>query len=229
MATLSQPQSIENTCFFCNEPAGSPDLHNASTYNVDTNVRKCALKLEDTALLAKLAAGDMIAIEAKYHQHCLRSLYNIARQASTKTNHEEHSCLHGIAFAELVAFLEDMSSDEDSAPVFKMIDITELYTERLKQLGLTVEARIHTTRLKNQLLSALPDLRAHSHGRDILLSFEKDIGPALMIASHPDSDAMHLMRAAQVVRKEIFDSKFSFDGAFQANCSRRLCQHPFWL
>ena len=130
---------------------------------------------------------------------------------------------------ELVAFLEDMSSDEDSAPVFKMIDITKLYTGRLKQLGLTVEARIHTTRLKNRLLSALPDLRPHSHGRDILLSFEKDIGPALMMASHPDSDAMHLMRAAQVVRKEIFDSKFCFDGAFQANCSRRLCQHPFWL
>ena len=101
--------------------------------------------------------------------------------------------------------MEDMSSDEDSAPVFKMIDITELYTERLKQLGLTVEARIHTTRLKNRLLSALPDLRAHSHGGDILLSFEKDIGPALMMASHHDSDAMHLMPAAQVVRKEIFD------------------------
>ena len=27
-----------------------------------------------------------------------------------------NSCLHGIAFAELVAFLEDMKSDEDSAP-----------------------------------------------------------------------------------------------------------------
>ena len=119
-----------------------------------------------------------------------------------------------------MAFLEDMSSDEDSAPVFKMIDITELYTERLKQLGLTVEARFHTTRLKNRLLSALPDLRPHSHGRDILLSFEKDIGPALMMASHPDSDAMHLMRAVQVVRKEIFDSKFCFDGAFQANCQQ---------
>ena len=148
----------------------------------------------------------MIAIEAKYHHDFLCSLYN--------RGNDGDSCLHGIAFAELVAFLEDMKSDEDSAPIFKLIDITQLYKDRLEQLGVTVEKRIHTTRLKNRLLSALPDLRAHSQGRDTLLSFEKDIGSA----SYHDSDAMHLMRAAQVVRKEIFDSSFSpkeiFDSSF---------------
>lgn len=29
---------------------------------------------------------------------------------------------------------------------------------------------------------------------------------------------MHLVRAAQVVRQEMFDTTFSFDGSFQANC-----------
>ena len=189
-------------------------------YNIDTNVRRCTLEVEDTALLAKLAAGDMIAIEAKYHHDCLRSLYNRARQAAPKGNDGDDSCLHGIAFAELVAFLEDMKSDEDSAPIFKLIDIAQLYKDRLEQLGVTVEKRIHTTRLKKRLLSALPDLRAHSQGRDTLLSFEKDIGSALMMASYHDSDAIHLMRAAQVVHKEIFDSSFSFDGSFQENCQQ---------
>lgn len=51
----SQPQSTEPTCFFCNKPAGSAPLHKASTKNISTNVEKCALKVEDTALLAKLA------------------------------------------------------------------------------------------------------------------------------------------------------------------------------
>uniref|UniRef100_UPI00358E7FAB uncharacterized protein isoform X1 n=2 Tax=Myxine glutinosa TaxID=7769 RepID=UPI00358E7FAB len=145
----SHPQSTEPTCFFCNTSAGSAGLHKASTYNIDTNVRRCALEVEDTALLAKLAAGDMIAIEAKYHHHCLRSLYNRARQAAPNGIDGDDSCLHGIAFAELVAFLEDMNSNEDSAPVFKLIDIAQLYKVRLDQLGLTVEKRIHTTRLKN--------------------------------------------------------------------------------
>ncbi|KAK1876983.1 Lipoprotein-releasing system ATP-binding protein LolD [Dissostichus eleginoides] len=216
----SHPQSTEPTCFICNEPAGSADLHNSSTYNIHTNVRKCALELEDTVLLAKLAAEDMIAIEDKYHHHCLRSLYNRARQAAPKGNERDDSFLHGRAFAELVAYLEDMKSDEDSAPVFKLIDIAQLYKIRLEQLGLTVEKQIHTTRLKNRLLSALPHLRAHSQGRDTLLSFEKDIGPALMMACHHDSDSMYLMRAAQVVRKEIFESGFSFDGSFKANCQQ---------
>ena len=109
----SYPQSTELTCFFCNEPAGSAGLH---TYNIDANVRRCAVEVEDTALLAKLAAGDMIAIDAMYHHNCLCSLYNRARQAAPKDDDGDDSCLHGIAFAELVAFLEDMKSDEDSAP-----------------------------------------------------------------------------------------------------------------
>ena len=93
-----------------------------------------------------------------------------------------------------------------------------MYKVRLEQLGVTVEKRIHATRLKNKLLTALSDLRAYLQGRDTLLSFEKNIGPALMMACSHDSDVMHLMRAAKVVHKEIFDSGFVFDGTFKANC-----------
>ena len=120
-----------------------------------------------------------------------------------------------------MAYLEDMNSDENNAPVFKLTDIAQLYKTRLEQLGLTVGERIHTTRLKERLLSELPHLRAHSRGSDTLLSFEKDIGPALMIACQTDSDAMHLMRAGQVVRIEILNSSSSFDGSFKENCQQR--------
>ena len=89
-------------------------------------MRKAALDAGDTALLAILAAGDMIAIEAKYHQHCLRSLYTRARQEAPKGNDVQEYCLHGIAFAELLAFLEAMNNDEDNAPVFKLIYIAQL-------------------------------------------------------------------------------------------------------
>ncbi len=67
------------------------------------SMRECALEVEDTALLTKLAAGDMIAIDAVYHHKCLCSLYNRARHAAFKNDDEGESCLHGIAFAELVA------------------------------------------------------------------------------------------------------------------------------
>ena len=102
----------------------------------------------------------MIAIEAKCHHNYLCSLYNRARQA----NDGDYSFLHGIAFAELVANLEDNHSYENSGPIFNLIYIAQLYKNRLEQLGMAVE--IHTTRLKNRLLSALPRVR------DTLLSVE---------------------------------------------------------
>ena len=78
--------------------------------------------------------------------------------------------MHGIAFAKLVVFLEDMSSDEDSATIFRLSDLAKLYKDRLEQLGVTVDSRIHSTRLKNRLISELPELRAHSEGRDTPLT-----------------------------------------------------------
>ena len=74
----------EAVCFFCDLPAGNSILHDAATYDIDSRVRKCARELEDTILLAKLAAGDMIALEAKYHRKCLVNLYNRSRTARSQ-------------------------------------------------------------------------------------------------------------------------------------------------
>ncbi len=73
---------------------------------------------------------------------------------------------------------------------------------------------IHITRLKNRLLFAVPGLTSYTKGRDILLTFEEDVGDALKKACDHDSDAMHLMRAAQSVCVEMFESKYSFTGSF---------------
>ncbi|KAK3878932.1 hypothetical protein Pcinc_016475 [Petrolisthes cinctipes] len=185
---------------------------------IDKNVRRCAIELGDTELLAKRSAGDMVAIEAKYHRNCLCALYNKIRPVAPKDEAENR--LHGIAFAELVVFMEEIHADEDNAPVFKLSDVANLYKMRLEQLGASVTNRIHTTRLKDRLRFVLPDLRAHSQGRDTLLMFENDISPAMMKACDHDSDAMHLVRAAQIVHTEMFENKFTFDGTFQADSQK---------
>ena len=67
---LTEDKSIfESRCFFCDKPGGN--LHRASTLEVDTKVRKYATELNDTSLLTKLAAGDMVAIDAIYHTKCI--------------------------------------------------------------------------------------------------------------------------------------------------------------
>ena len=105
--------------------------------------------------------------------------------------------MHGIAFAELVVFLEDMSSDEESAAVFRPCDLVKLHKDRLEHHRVTVDSRIHSTRLKNRLIILPNFLSAHSVGRDILLTFQKNIGPALKKACDHNSDAMHSARAAE--------------------------------
>ena len=70
---------------------------------------------------------------------------------------------HGIAFAELVSYIEDCRKDTELAPIFKLTDLIDLYTTRLKQLGTDTAAagRVHSTKLKDRILSYFPDMEAH--------------------------------------------------------------------
>ena len=142
-------------CFFCGKPAkASESLHHASTFGLDARVRQC--------LLAKLSVGDLIALEAKYHVQCLVSLYNRARQ--TKGSHEQEdsgTMNQGIALAELVAYIEDAHADNEVVPIFKLADLSRMYSTRLEQLG---TCRVNSTNLKDRILAYFPDLQAHKEG-----------------------------------------------------------------
>lgn len=70
-------------CLFCNKPGMSKPLRNASTRDLDTKVKQCAINLKDQHLLAKLSRGVFVAIEMKYHPQCLVALYN--RDQSSKS------------------------------------------------------------------------------------------------------------------------------------------------
>lgn len=209
-----------DVCFFCEKSSASDPLHEVSTFSLDHRVRKCAHDLQDERLLAKLSTGDMIAQEAKYHSCCLVSLYN---QAASLINEVEtgskDEISHGIALAELVAYIEDLKASESVAPVFKLSDLIKLYSTRLHQLGVE-EVQPHSTRFKDRILAQLPNLRAHREGRDILFAFDEDVGPALRKACHKnfDDEAVCLARAAKIVRREIFELEASFTGSFDKDC-----------
>ncbi len=209
-------------CFFCGKPAsGSETLRHAATFGLDAHVRKCALQLQDQSLLAKLSAGDLIALEAKYHAQCLVSLYNRARQTKSSKEQIDGSAINqGTALAELVTFIENTRADSESAPIFKLADLVRMYTKRVELLGTHLRGRVNSTHLKDRILAHFPDLQAHKEGRDILLVFNEDIGPAVMKACEhdADSDAILLARAAKIVRKEIFNLKATFTGTFDNQC-----------
>ena len=80
--------------------------------------------------------------------------------------------MSGIVFAELVLYIEEARLDEETAPVFKLANLVEIYQSRMQHLGVMLDTRVHSTRLKQRLLPQFPDMRAHTKGRDVLLVFE---------------------------------------------------------
>ena len=59
----------------------------------------------------------------------------------------------GIVFAELVLYIEEARLDEDTAQVFKLANLVELYHSGKQQLGVELETKVHSTRLKQRLLA----------------------------------------------------------------------------
>ena len=74
-----------------------------------------------------------------------------------------------LAFAELVAFIED-EGKESATKVFKRCEKVSLYKERLVQLRAQID-RVHSTRLKNILLANFPDLIDSSSAKKVFLAF----------------------------------------------------------
>ena len=67
-------------------------LHEASTFQLDKNVRRAATFIGDMQLLGCLSADDMVVTEAKYHTNCLLKFYHCEgackNNADNETNKE---------------------------------------------------------------------------------------------------------------------------------------------
>ena len=108
------------------------------------------------------------------------------------------------------------------ALVFKLTDLANLYSTRLKQLGAKVIGRIHSTKHKNRILGYFPDMEAHKQGREAILVSNEHVGTALSKACEhdTDNDAIHLARAANIVRRDMFKMTNHFSGSFEATCQQ---------
>ena len=152
------------------------------------------MELQDEKLLAKLSAGDMVAQEAKYHKSCLTTLSNQARSRASKEAKvkDDETLAHGIVLAELISYIEEGRAESKGVLVFKMKKLSEMYSSRLKQLGIVEAGTLHSTRLKNRILACIPSLRDYTQGQDTLLAFDSDIGAALQQVCEEDKDTCKL-------------------------------------
>ena len=189
-------------CFFCTRPDN--DLRQVKAFGVDENVKHCASMVGDSFLQGKLANGDLIAKEAKYHPACLLMLY---RKASRVQHHKVKATepvvaefsAESLALAEVIAYIEDKPSYETPPSVFKLSDLCKLYTDRLSRRS--IHAKVNTTRFKEWLLANMPNLTAVPNGHDVLLTLSENLGLALqMVKGNEDADAVHLMHTAKIIK-----------------------------
>lgn len=214
----SKEKSIEvRVCFFCDSVVTNDErFHTAETGNIDFHVRKMATEMRDTKLLTKLSVGDMTASDAVYHKKCHTALHTRYRSFVRKNTKSAGDGMQpeSIAFAELISYLEEMKCIDGKYTLFKLADLMKLYRERLTKLGGDTTKRPNSTHIKNKLLARLPQLEEHSSNREVVLSFKEDTCDVLLQAckQSSDDDAVILMRAAQIVRKDILEKHFHFNG-----------------
>lgn len=205
----------KNFCFFCDVEDNLSNLHSVCTFEVDSRVRQCAELLQDHILLSKLAScGDMIAKEAKYHAKCLVSLYNKARQIKKSTYNDATSQENTVdddelAFTETVAYIDDQLETQSQA-ILKLSDIVNLFSSKLSELT-GQNTNVNSTRLKERVMVAFPNLEAFPQGRDVLLVPQHEVGGVLKEhKENKDSKACCLAKAAKILRKEILKVIFTF-------------------
>lgn len=213
-----------NGCLFCSKQDGK--LHNCSTLELDKAIRDMATELEDENVLANISGGDLIAIEAKYHNGCLTAFKNRYRaiernkhDQSEDTTSMQHKLVKSQVFAELVSYIE--SGIEDGTHIFKLNDLYTLVKHRLVVLG--VEKDTNKTRLKNQILKHFAkDCQEQSDGKNTFIVFNEGMQQMLkqtMGQRNFDEEALSMSRVAKSVRKEMAGVPlFKFSGTFPTDC-----------
>ena len=111
-----------------------------------------------------------------------------------------------IAFSELVTYInEAKATSVDNGPlVFKLADLVTLCQSRVVQLGVGLPD-VHATRLKENLLFHIPQMRAFSKGRDVLLAYDTDV-EYILAQTSKYSEAIHLAMAAELIRRDMLNN-----------------------
>jgi len=213
MCAASGSKSTDFTSLIFCETQSREKLRQALTDELHNCVfKKCAELLNDTMILAKLAAGHMSAREHKYHPTCLLPFYRKADRVNAPVSTDDNDNCEmstdsdSIALAEVVAYMEEVRCAKgDNAPcVFTLHKLSNFYTEQIKRHH-GLNSQVNTTRLKERLIEIFPDFITVTQRRDVLLTFDEDVAYTLKqaIGSH-DANAIHLMHTANSFAQKCF-------------------------
>ena len=174
---------------------------------LNNHVREAAKITGDQKLLGKLSIADMVASDAVYHLSCLSMLYKRAKTTSAKTESQDGVTLQREeAFEDLINHLDEL---KESGKPIPMKNLTAYYDQVLKSRSGT-HINIHTTRLRQEILKRMPQLKAVELSSGWHLVFDEHV--AHLNASSGEIDL--LSKAAEMIRREILSKKQSVTASF---------------
>ena len=82
-----------------------------------------------------------------------------------------------ITLAQVVAYIEETRAETrgSASTVFRLAELTDIYSSCLAQLGVEVSGRVHSNDFKERLLAIVPGLQANKKGRDSFLAFNREV------------------------------------------------------
>ncbi len=182
-----------------------------------------ATEMNDTDLLVKMADGDLVAIEAKYHFACLTKYRNRYRSHVRRGSSPANEALKrakATAFAKTVSYIA--SALEDGTYIFRVAEVHKLYQSYLEILG--ADITVNRTRLKTDLLEHFQTsaVQEQFDGKNSLLVFPDgmhEMFETAKLLSNYKSEALQIAKIAKEIRKEMFAFEhFKFSGSFPQNC-----------
>ena len=185
---------------------------------LDKRLNECARNLNGGKLLAVLCGGDVVVQELKYHYSCLTALFHKERAyLLTIENRDDIELsqereVYPLVFSELPTYIVEIKTSRDNPVVFHLADLVSLYKQRLEQLVMKTPD-VNSTRLKEKLLTEIPEFESHKKARDILLAFKK-----ILVQASNYSEAIIFAKAAMILRGHMIHHKSAFAGTFHGGC-----------
>ena len=110
--------------------------------------------------------------------------------------------------------------------MFKLADLVTLFQRKVVQLGVGLPDD-HATRLKEKLLFHIPQMRAYSKGRYILLAYDSDVGYTLAQTSkYSRAIGLSLTRSASLNTRGSLSTQAAFASLMYVTSSEKaiLCK-----
>ena len=212
MPSKSTDELANTQCIFCSEVGNRKELRRAATLGLDRKVRECARLVGDKDLLAKLAAGDMVAIDAVYHRACLTKLYRKTETVGCDMNESnEVQVIRAHVLNELVDYVEGYRGSGES---LAMADLTALYDQRIAGLGFS-SIKCNTTRLREDIERLIPDIKSVRMNRGWSLVFDDDLSKVLTdMNENRSANVSIVLKAAKILLREYLPKRQTFTGSF---------------